>query len=159
MTVPATPLFVEAIEQLGALNPARSQAPLWTSPLRAVMAPLARRTLGTFAEHESRERRYRDKQQAREERMAALEAQRVLEKTRLVEERRARHEAVRRERQERAGRERAARVAAQQQEREDKTRQKAERMTQWQREKRSHAFNQRLVAYYRRLLKPFSAGR
>jgi hypothetical protein len=159
MTAPATPLFVEAIEQLAALKPARSRAPIWAAPLRVAMTPLARRTLGTFAEHASRVRRYRDKQQAREERSAALEAQRAAEKARIVAERLLRHEAVRRERLVQAERDRAARLAAKQEEREVKERRKAERMTQWQRDKRRHAFNARLVAYWRRLVKPFSASR
>jgi hypothetical protein len=159
LTVAATPLFVDAIEQLAALNPARSRVPLWASTLRAVMTPLARRTLGTFAEHESRERRYRDKQQARDERTAALEAQRAAEKARIVEGRRLQHEAARRERQARAERNLAGRQATKKREREDKEQLKAARMAQWQREKRRHAFNARLIGYCRRLVKPFSTSR
>jgi len=155
----ATPAFVEAVEQLAGLEPARFHAPRWVPALRAALAPLARRTLGTFAEHESRERRYRDKQHARAERMAALEVQRAAEKARIVEERRLRREAARRERQAGAERDSAARLAAKQHERADKEKQKAERMAQWQRQKRRHAINARLVAYCRRLIKPFSASR
>jgi hypothetical protein len=127
--------------------------------LRKALAPLARRTLGTFAEHESRERRYREKQHARTERMAALEVQRAAEKARIVEERRLRREAARRERQAGAERDAAARRAAKQHERADKETRKAERMAQWQQQKRRHALNARLLAYYRRLVKPFSASR
>jgi hypothetical protein len=159
LNVAATPAFVEAVEQLAELEPARLRAPRWVPALRRALAPLARRTLGTFAEHESRERRYRDKQQARAQRMAALETQRAAEKARIVEERRLRREAARREKQAAAQRDSAARLATKQQEREVKEQRKARRMTQWQREKRRHALNARLVAYCRRLIKPFSASR
>jgi hypothetical protein len=63
------------------------------------------------------------------------------------------------ERREREAQEREARLLAKQQQREQKSRRKAAEKAQWRRQKRRHAINIRLAAYYRRLVRPFSANR
>ena len=124
-----------------------------------VLEPLARRTLGTFAEQEGRLRRYRDKQQARNARIAALEAQRAAEKARIAEERRLRRETARRDKDEREARHAITRAELKARARATKERQKAERIAHWQRSKRRHLLNARMAAYVRRLVKPFSTSR
>lgn len=154
-----TTVFIESIEQLAAVQPAPARAPWWRSPLRAALTPVARRAFGTFAEHEARERRYREKQQTRDARIAALEAQRTAEKAQLLEERRLRHEAARTEREAAKARARAEQLAARQQEVDEKRRRTESRLAEWQREKRKRAINARIAAYWRRVARAFSPQR
>ena len=156
---PATPAFTDAVERIAQLQVAPADEASWIPVLRWAMTPLARRTAGTFAEQISRKRRRRDKERARVERVTAIEALRAAEKLQVAEQRRARREAIAREREAEQARLDAERMAARQQETDRKQRQKEERLAQWQREKRRRAINARLLAYWRRVLKPFSAGR
>jgi hypothetical protein len=155
----STPAFATAVEDVGRVRARPVREALWVPILRTLMTPLARRTSGTFAEQASRKRRRRDKERAKTERMLALEAVRAAEKARILEERQRKREHALRDERGREEGARAARLAAKQFEREDKEKRKAERMAHWQRQKRRHAFNARLVAYYRRLVKPFSTSR
>jgi hypothetical protein len=126
---------------------------------RTLLQPLARHTAGTFAEQISRKRRRRDKERAKVERVAALEARRAAEKTHLAEERRTRREAVVREREAAKARARTEQLAARQQEIEETQRRKQVRLGEWQREKRKRAINARLAAYWRRVARAFSVQR
>lgn len=159
ISVAAAPAFADAVEELAQLPARASRESLWSLPLRLALMPLARHTSGTFAQQISRERRRRDKRRRSAERKAALEAFRAAAKIRIQEERRARHERDLRERREREAQEREARLLAKQQQREQKSRRKAAEKAQWRRQKRRHAINIRLAAYYRRLVRPFSANR
>ncbi len=105
----ATPLFADAVEALAAARPAPAREPFWAPALRMALAPLARRTSGTFAQHVGRERRRRDKERARDERIAALAAERAAQKAQRIAERQARRDAEARARDLRA-REKAARL-------------------------------------------------
>jgi hypothetical protein len=155
----ATPAFAEAVERIAQLRVSPLREPLWIPVLRRAMRPLARRTAGTFAQQISRKRRRRDKARTKVERVTALEAQRVEEKQRLADERRARRDAVVAAREATKARARSEQLAGRQQEIEEKQRRKEARMEQWQREKRRRALNARLAAYWRRVVKPFSAQR
>ncbi len=138
---------------------ATAATPVFAEAGERAVRPLARRPAGTFAQQISRKRRRRDKERTKVERVRALEAQRVAEKQRLADERRARRDAVVAAREATTAGARAEQRAARQQEIEEKQRRKEARMEQWQREKRRRALNARLAAYWRRVVKPFSAPR
>ena len=157
LDVPATPVFAGSVESLALLRPRRRPAPFWVPLLRLALTPLAVRTSGTFAEQISRERRRREKGRKRDERVAALAALRAAQKATVTAERRQRKEAEARERTERLARERQEALLTKQRRQEEKRRVKEARTDQWRRDKRRRAFNARLVEYYRRLVRPFSA--
>jgi hypothetical protein len=154
---PATPVFADFVESLGEIPSRPRPNPMWVPMLRFALTPLARRTYGTFAQQISRERRRREKQARREAHVAEREALRAAQKAHVVEERRLRRETEERERRERIERARQEALLAKQRRREEKQRVKTQRTTDWRREKRRRALNARLLAYYRRLLRPFSA--
>jgi hypothetical protein len=155
----ATPAFADAVEDVATLRVRKVGQPFWIPVLRALMTPLARHTSGTFAEQVNRKRRRRDKALAKTERATNLETHRAAEKARILEERQRHREEAMRERREREERVRAERLAVKREALEAKKREKAEHMKRWRGEKRHRAFNNRIAAYYRRLLKPFSTGR
>lgn len=157
LSVPATPAFADAVEELARHRVAPRDLPIWTPILQRALLPLARHTSGTFAQQISRERRRREKRRRRQERVAALEAARIAEKARIQAERQQRREAEAESRRQLLAREREERLLVKQRKREDKEKLKEQRTSQWRREKRRRALNTRLVAYYRRLLRPFSA--
>lgn len=157
LDVAATPVFVDSVESMADLPKRPHPIPFWVPLLRWALTPVARRTSGTFAEQIGRERRRREKRRSVEARIAALEAARVAQKARVQGERRLRREAERRERHERLERATQDALAVKQRAREEKLRLKQERTVHWQRQKRRRAFSARLAAYYRRLLRPFSA--
>jgi hypothetical protein len=57
ITTAATPLFADGVERLAALRRRPVPIPLWSRMLRAALAPVARRTSGTFSEQYVRDRR------------------------------------------------------------------------------------------------------
>ena len=155
--VPATPVFADQVESLRSLGSNPRPLPFWAPVLQSALAPLARRTSGTFAEQISRERRRREKSKAKDDRLAALAVARASQKARAIEERQQRREAEIRERRERIERDRQEVLLAKQRTRDEKVRVKEERTVKWRREKRRRALNLRLAKYYRWLLRPFSA--
>lgn len=157
LNVPATPVFADVVESISRMPSRPHAVPFWVPLLRLALTPLARHTSGTFAEQISRERRRREKRRKSDERVAALAALRAGQKARAVEERQQRREAEVRERTARLAREREAFLLAKERKREEKAGLKEARTTQWRREKRRRALNARLVEYYRRLVRPFSA--
>lgn len=153
----STPVFADAVEALARERVARRDLPTWVPMLQRALAPLARHTSGTFAQQISRERRRREKRRHREKRVAALEAARLADKIRIQAERQRRREAEAESRRLMLEREREERRLVKQRKREEKLTLKEQRTSQWRREKRRRALNARLAAYYRRLLRPFSA--
>jgi hypothetical protein len=101
LAVAATPVFADAVERLAATPIAPARDPAWLPLLRRAMAPMMRRTQGTFADKVGRARRRRERDRARDERQAALQALRVQQKAQLVEERRQRRESKERQREQR----------------------------------------------------------
>jgi hypothetical protein len=147
----ATPIFADAVEQLGRLRITPHPEPSWSSALRVALTPLAKRTVGTFADQIGRERRRLEKARARKERIRALQEQRAQEKARILEERRIKHEAVARERQERESRERTERLRAKEEVRAEKRQAKQARVAAKGRRRRLAVWNARIA----RVLKPF----
>jgi len=150
----ATPLFADAVEQLGTLSTAVQREPLWVRGLRLALAPMARKTLGTFADQIGRERRRRDKAKAREERIVALQAQRAAEKARVLEERQARREAEVREREDALQHARREKLRVKEEARAAKRRAREARLAESRRKKQRSVWRERLS----RLRHPF-AGR
>jgi hypothetical protein len=157
LDAPATPVFADFVESLGEIQSRPRPVPMWVPMLRFALAPLARSTFGTFAQQISRERRRREKLRRREAHVAERETLRAAQKAQVLEQRRLRRETEERERRERIERSRQDALLAKQRRREEKLQLKTQRTTEWRREKRRRALNARLVAYYRRLLRPFSA--
>jgi hypothetical protein len=145
---PATPRVVAAVEETATLSRRPMPVPAWQAGLRWILAPLARRTNGTFAEQVSRERRYRDRAEAERKR-----------KQQAIEERRTRHLAARREKEARKGRANAEKLALRDQVHHEKERQKEKRLAAWHRKKQRQAAGERIAVLWRRVVRPFSASR
>jgi hypothetical protein len=155
----STPVFADAVERIAARRPRAVAESLWARGLRAALAPIARRTSGTFAEQIGRERRRVHKARARDERIAALQRQRAAEKARIVAERQTRRDAEAREREERRARARAGKVKAKEALLAARRREKETRQTEAHRRRRRNALNARLAGYLRRVTRPFSPSR
>ncbi len=69
----ATPMFADAVERLGSLHLQPTSESLVVRALRLALRPLARRTVGTFAEKPARERRRRAEAREREAERARRE--------------------------------------------------------------------------------------
>jgi hypothetical protein len=155
----ATPRFADAVEHTAGLASRPQPDPIWVPALKAVLAPLARRTRGTFAHQVGRQRRVAAKARARIDRIAALNEQRAREKAQLLAERRARHDAAARQSEAARQQARDAKLRTKEDARLAKRQAKEARLAEARRRKRLSVFNQRVAAYVRRLMRPFSASR
>jgi hypothetical protein len=159
LDVSATDRFVATVERLATSHPAKLAEPAWAPAVRALLAPIAARTSGTFVESVGRRRRYRDKEAESASRMAALQAQRAVEKADIVGARQRRREDEARAREQLIARTHREKVAVKAQARAAKEQAKAQRLAQRRREQHRRAVRERLAAYYRRILGVSSTGR
>jgi hypothetical protein len=172
LDVAATPLFAEAVEAAARARVRPNPEPMWVPALRRALAPLARKTSGTFAQQVARERRRRVEGQERTARIAQHEALRAeqraqrlaarlaqqQEKARAEDERRAQ---VLRERSDRRQAEAAAVASAHAAKLEAKARRRAEKERRDQEQHAQRRRRKRLAVFrtrIRRLLSPFSAS-
>jgi hypothetical protein len=162
----ATPAFADAVERVARERLRPEPDPLWVPALRRVLAPLAERTSGTFAQQIGRERRrvrkahaVVQKARAREDRIAALHAQRAAEKARILAERQARRDAEAREREERRARALVEKLQVKEAVLAARRRERDERLEASRRRKRLEAFNARVSSYVRRVTRHFSTSR
>ena len=133
--------------------------PGWAPVVRAVLAPIAARTSGTFVESVGRRRRYREKEADSAARAAALDAQRAVEKAQIAEARRQRREEEARAREELIARAHREKVTAKARAQAAKAHAKQQRLAQHRREKNRGAVRGRLAGQVRRILGAFSTGR
>src|SRR5690606_22991537 len=144
----ATPVFADAVEELGRLRVEQVRPPKWAGAVRMLLQPVAHATYGTFAEQIARQRRFRDKQIEAARRNAELHAQRQAEKARILAERQARHEAERKARLEAKLRAREQQLLLKGKEREAKRRDREKR---WAR-KRRQGMKRKLAGLVRSVL-------
>ena len=159
LEVSATDRFVATVERLAASHPAKLIEPGWTPVVRAMLAPIAARTSGTFVESVGRRRRYREKEADSAARAAALDAQRAVEKAQIAEARRQRREEEARAREELIARAHREKVTAKARAQAAKAHAKQQRLAQHRREKHRGAVRGRLAGQVRRILGAFSTGR
>jgi hypothetical protein len=159
LTRASTPLFADAVERVAAMERRPHPQAMWAWVLRLALTPIARRTTGTFREQPARQRRFRAKARARDEKIAALIEQRAREKAELLESRRIEHQRAARERQENADRIRVQKLEAKAQARAAKLQAKEARIKDARRRKQRAALNERVSGYLRRLARHFSATR
>jgi len=114
---------------------------------------------GTFAQQVGRQRRRISKANAREERIAALHAQRTAEKAQILAERQARREREALARERLRAERRAAKVKAKDEVLTTRRRQKEADRRVRRRRQRREAFNARVSAYLRRVTRHFSTSR
>jgi hypothetical protein len=147
----ATPAFVDAVEAMATVRGVPHPERLWLRGIRGLLAPVARRTSGTFAEKAARERRFLEKDRERVARHEQLQAQRAAEKAELLRQREQRKAAARRAKEEQAARLRAEQAAAKRRARDEKARAKAARSERRRREKQRQAWNARVAGLWRRI--------
>ncbi len=124
LDVSATQTFANAVEQAALQGTVVQVTPWWVPMVRAVLRPLARRTVGAFAEHVNRDRRRAQKALAREARRASA--------AEIRDERRA---ATRSRREAEAAAERALALSEKRRSREMKRRARQIRLEEWRRSK------------------------
>ena len=111
----ATAAFADAVVALAGTATVPVPDPVWVPAVRAALTPVMRKTQGTFADKIGRMRRQREKNRAREERVAALHAERATRKARVAEERQRRREEKASGHRDRVTAARAAKIRAKEQ--------------------------------------------
>lgn len=159
LDVSATDRFVAAVERLATTHPATLTEPRWAPAARALLAPIAARTSGTFVESVGRRRRYREKEAESALRAAALDAQRAAEKAQIAAARQRRRDEEARAREALIARTQREKLTVKAQARAAKTQAREQRLVQHRREKHRSAVRGRLAGHVRRILGAFSTGR
>ncbi len=145
--VPATPVFTNAVEEIAASVTRAHPAPWWSPVLRLVLSPLTGIVEGSFDKIE-RDRRRREKARERQAEREARVAQRA-----------ARRQAAQNERDTQVLKARHAKQQLKQQKDDVKRQARDAQQSEKRRRQQRQLFNARVAAYYRRLIRPFSAHR